>query len=99
MAHDPELVAETRAWLVKACGDLAAAAHELKAEPPFSGDAAFHAQQTVEKSLKAFLTWSPVPVIRDINLLERPAAAGTVAPKGRNNVAQGVSPGGVRVAR
>jgi HEPN domain-containing protein len=43
--------------MVKASRDLAAAAHELKADPPFSGDAAFHAQQAVEKSLKGFLTW------------------------------------------
>jgi hypothetical protein len=40
MRRDPELVAETRAWLVKANGDLGAAAHEFKAEPPFLTEAA-----------------------------------------------------------
>ena len=68
MAPDPELVAETRAWLAKAGRDLAAAAHELKADPPFSGDAAFHAQQAVEKSLKAFLTWHSQPFGKTRNL-------------------------------
>lgn len=57
MPHDPELVAETRAWLVRAERDLAAAAHELTAEPPFVEDIVFHAQQAAEKTLKAFLTW------------------------------------------
>ena len=56
MPHDPELVAETRAWLAKASLDLAAADHELTAEPPFVEDIVFHAQQAVEKSFKALLT-------------------------------------------
>jgi len=70
MAHDPELVAETRAWLVKASRDLAVAAHELKADPPFSADAAFHTQQAVEKSLKGFLTWHNLPFGKTHNLTE-----------------------------
>jgi len=57
MPHDPELVAETRAWLVRAERDLAAATYELTAEPPFVEDIVFHAQQAAEKTLKAFLTW------------------------------------------
>jgi HEPN domain-containing protein len=57
MGHDAELIAETKAWLAKATRDLAAAAYELKADPPFAGDAVFHAQQAVEKGLKGFLTW------------------------------------------
>ena len=40
MPHDSELVAETRAWLVKASGDFGAAAHEFKEEPPFLVEAA-----------------------------------------------------------
>ena len=47
MPHDPELVAETRAWLAKAWLDLAAADHELTAEPPLVEDIVFHAQQAV----------------------------------------------------
>jgi hypothetical protein len=57
MPHDLALVAETRAWLEKASEDLAAAALDLGANPPLCGDTAFHAQQAVEKALKAFLTW------------------------------------------
>jgi HEPN domain-containing protein len=56
MPHDPELVAETRAWLIRAKRDIDAGAFELTASRPFSADAVFHAQQAAEKSLKAFLT-------------------------------------------
>jgi hypothetical protein len=34
MPHDPELVAETRAWLLKAVQDLGAGSHDLCAAPP-----------------------------------------------------------------
>lgn len=57
MPHDPELVAETRGWFQRAVHDLGAGAADLNAEPPFTGDAVFHAQQTAEKSMKGFLTW------------------------------------------
>jgi HEPN domain-containing protein len=57
MPHDPELVAETRDWLQRAAHDLAAGAFDLTAQPPFTGDAVFHAQQTAEKTMKGFLTW------------------------------------------
>jgi len=36
MPYDPELVAETRSWFVKATQDLGAATHEFTADPPFS---------------------------------------------------------------
>jgi HEPN domain-containing protein len=61
MPHDPELVAETRAWLLKAAQDLGAGSHDLFASPPFTADAAFHAQQAAEKAMKAFLTWHSAP--------------------------------------
>ena len=70
MPHDPALVAETRAWLAKAARDLGAAVYELKAEPPFADDIAFHAQQAVEKTLKAFLTWHGRPYRKTHNLIE-----------------------------
>lgn len=38
MPHDPALVAEVRAWLSKAGKELAAAAYELQADPPFADD-------------------------------------------------------------
>jgi HEPN domain-containing protein len=48
MPHDPALVAEVRAWLSKASKDLAAAVYELQADPPFSDDILFNAQQAVK---------------------------------------------------
>lgn len=70
MPHDPALIAEVRAWLSKARKDLAAAEYELRAEPPFSDDIVFHAQQAVEKALKAFLSWHKVPFRKTHNLVE-----------------------------
>jgi len=70
MPADPALVAETRSWLSKAAKDLAAAAYELKATPPFVEDIAFHAQQAVEKTPKAFLTWHSQPFRKTHNLVE-----------------------------
>jgi HEPN domain-containing protein len=61
MPLDPARVADVRAWLGKASDDLRAAVHDLAAEPPLLGDAAFHAQQAVEKSLKALLAWHDRP--------------------------------------
>jgi HEPN domain-containing protein len=48
----------TRRWLDRAAEDLRLAAHDLTAEPPGIEDACFHAQQAVEKLLKAYLTWN-----------------------------------------
>jgi HEPN domain-containing protein len=70
MAHDPELVAEVRAWLWKAARDLAAAAYELEAESPFTADASFHCQQAVEKAFKGFLAWHSCPFRKTHNLEE-----------------------------
>lgn len=65
MPHDPELVAETRAWLSKAKSDLDAAAFELTAEPPFTADMVFHAQQAVEKAFKGFFDLAQHAVSQD----------------------------------
>jgi HEPN domain-containing protein len=62
MPHDPARLADTQAWLTKAASDLRAGAHTLTADPPFTGDAVFHAQQAVEKSFKGFLAWHDVPI-------------------------------------
>lgn len=70
MPHDPDLVAETRAWLAKAWLDLAAADHELTAEPPFVEDIVFHSQQAVEKSFKSLLTWHGKPFRKTHSLEE-----------------------------
>lgn len=57
MPLDPELIAETAGWFQRAHNDLGAGRVDLGPEPPFTGDAAFHAQQAVEKSMKGYLTW------------------------------------------
>ena len=60
---------ETRAWLLRAAEDLAAAA--VLAAPATLRSALFHCQQAAEKSLKAFLTWhqTPFPKTHDLTLL------------------------------
>jgi HEPN domain-containing protein len=70
MPHDPELVAETRGWLQRAAHDLGAGAADLAAEPAFTGDAVFHAQQAAEKSMKAYLTWHSHVFRKTHNLTE-----------------------------
>ena len=57
MAHDPELVAETRAWMVKAANDLRAAEALQRTSPPMYDESVFHCRQAAEKALKGFLTW------------------------------------------
>lgn len=70
MPHDPELVGEVRAWLLKAANDLRAAEHDLTAEPPILGDLVFHCQQTAEKTMKAFLSWHDRPFRKTHSLEE-----------------------------
>jgi len=70
MPLDSARVAETRSWLVKAASDLRAASHEFTATPPLLDDIAFHAQQTVEKALKSFLTWHDRPFRKTHDLVE-----------------------------
>lgn len=52
-----ELVDATRAWLLRADEDLAAADAVLRGPRSMPNACTFHAQQAAEKSLKAFLTW------------------------------------------
>lgn len=58
MPHDPEFVAETRSWLVKARADIRLAEIVQKEDASLRGDALFHCQQAAEKVLKAYLTWN-----------------------------------------
>jgi HEPN domain-containing protein len=78
MPFDPIRVADTRAWLQSARRDLGAGSHDLKAEPPFTGDAMFHAQQAVEKTLKGFLAWHEIPFRKTHDLRELFRACVTV---------------------
>lgn len=55
MQLDPLRLAEARAWLARAAEDLRAAEFEMTARPPLLGHVLFHAQQLVEKTMKAFL--------------------------------------------
>jgi HEPN domain-containing protein len=52
MPPETELV---RQWLDRAIADLRAARAILSTEPPLTEEACFHAQQAVEKALKAYL--------------------------------------------
>ncbi len=70
MRHDPERVAEARGWLKKAAQDLRLARLALSAEPPALSGAVFHAQQTAEKALKAFLFWHDRPFRRTHDVAE-----------------------------
>ena len=70
MPHDPELVAETHSWFVKAANDLRAADLLGKTEPPLLEDVVFHCQQAAEKALKGFLTWHGSPFGKTHNLEE-----------------------------
>jgi HEPN domain-containing protein len=56
------LLDETRAWLLRAAEDLAAAA--VLMAPAALRSSLFHSQQAAEKSLKAFLTWHQRPFER-----------------------------------
>ena len=70
MSSDPVRIAETKSWLVKAARDLRAADHEWSATPPLRDDIAFHCQQAVEKSLKAFLSWHDIAFRKTHDLIE-----------------------------
>lgn len=70
MPPDPELVAETRAWFVRAADDLRAGDLMLAASPPLARTAVFHSQQAAEKAMKGFLTWHSRPFRKTHNLTE-----------------------------
>ena len=61
MPSDPARLADTREWLRKANEDLQAARRLLRPPRRLSNVAAFHCQQAIEKTLKAFLAWHDVP--------------------------------------
>jgi len=49
-------------WLQKASNDLRTAQTMLSVEPPTTDTISFHAQQCVEKVLKAYLSWRNIQV-------------------------------------
>ena len=67
----PEVLREARDWLIRAERDLLAAAGALQGAIVLSEMAAYHAQQAMEKALKAFLTAhnQPFPKTHDLERL------------------------------
>ncbi|MCK6485824.1 MAG: HEPN domain-containing protein [Phycisphaerae bacterium] len=63
-------MAETRAWLAKARGDLRMARIARDAHPPLLDQAVYHAQQSAEKAMKGFLTFHNRPFRKTHNLVE-----------------------------
>ena len=62
-------VADTKAWLAKAAGDIKAA-EILGAVTALGGAAVFHRQQAAEKAMKGFLAWHDVPFRKTHDLEE-----------------------------
>ncbi len=61
---------EARDWLGRASADLRVARLTLNDRPPLPGEALFHAQQAVEKSLKGFLAFHDQPFRKTHDLRE-----------------------------
>jgi len=80
MPPDPERVLEVRSWFVKGDEVFRSARAGLAAVPPITGDAAFHAQQAVEKAMKGFLTWHDRRFRKTHNLVELGQACAAVEP-------------------
>ena len=61
MSAPSELELKTREWLDYALHDLAAGDWDLQCQVDLFEDCYFHAQQAVEKALKAWLLWNNTP--------------------------------------
>ncbi len=70
MPHDPECIAETRAWLSKAADDLRAAEALIHTSPPLPDIVVFHCQQAAEKTFKGFLAFHSVAFRKTHNIEE-----------------------------
>jgi HEPN domain-containing protein len=94
MPYDPVRLADTRAWIEKARLDLGAGEADLSHDPPFCGDAMFHAQQAVEKALKGLLSWHESPFRKTHDLRELFAACCAADPSLRSlgDRAEGLTP-------
>ena len=80
MPLDHALVAETRAWLEKAQGDLEASRRCAQGSPPLYPIAAFLAQQAAEKALKGFLTFHQTDFEKTHKMDELGQKCATIAP-------------------
>jgi HEPN domain-containing protein len=61
--------------------DLRSARVDLDASPPIVGDALFHCQQAVEKSIKPLLTWHDQPFRKTHDLADLDARLATLEPE------------------
>jgi HEPN domain-containing protein len=59
-----ELKVFVEEWLLKAERDIISAQRLLEIEPMILDNACFHCQQAVEKSLKAFLCYKEIEIVR-----------------------------------
>lgn len=70
----------TREWVRKAEGDFKAAGHLLKGGEDYLFGTAFHAQQSAEKYIKAFLVWQQIEFPKSHDIGKLMALAAEVAP-------------------
>ena len=71
---------EVRGWLLRASEDLRAGRHDLTAMPPLVNDVVFHAQQCVEKVMKAYLVHREQTFRKTHNLTELGGAVARLEP-------------------
>ena len=71
---------EVRGWLLRASEDLRAGRHDLTAMPPLVNDVVFHAQQCVEKAMKAYLVHREQTFRKTHNLTELGGAVARLEP-------------------
>ena len=71
---------EVRGWLLRASEDLRAGRHDLTAMPPLVNDVVFHAQQCVEKAMKAYLAHRDQAFRKTHNLTELGGAVARLEP-------------------
>ena len=80
MKLDPELLSETQAWFKKASHDIRMAELALKDQPVMTDQVVYHAQQSVEKVMKGFLTWHEQLFRKTHNLVELGEACARLQP-------------------
>lgn len=90
MAFDPELVAETRGWMIKASHDLRAAETLATASPPLNDEVVFHCQRAAEKAIKSFLVWHGQTFRKTHNLEETGEQSLAIDPSLRETIDRAV---------
>jgi HEPN domain-containing protein len=72
---------DTKSWIARAALDIAAAKHNLSANPALLEDSMFHCQQAVEKSLKAILVWHDIAHPRSHDIAQLAGLCRQIAPE------------------